>query len=378
MTLYLDYAATTPVDQRVAEIVMHFMREEFGNAGSRTHQRGAVAKAAVEVARRHIADVVAADPSDVIFTSGATEANNLTLLGLREHGAQTRRQHIISTAIEHKAVLEPLQAMQELGYEVELIRPSSDGCVAAEEVLGRVRDDTLLVSVMHANNETGVLQPIVEIAESLPDHVLMHTDAAQTFSKLLEPLRHPRLDLITCSAHKIFGPKGVGALISRRRNRKRAPLKPLMVGGGQERGLRPGTLAVPLLTGFGEAARLAVAEHEARTAKCESLRAQIVEGLANVGAVPNGSGPQLPHIANLSIPRLDSEAAIVLLKEVAHISNGSACTSEKYEPSHVLTAMGLPRDRCLQAIRLSWSHLTEEREVERFLIALPQLVGAFR
>ena len=354
--IYFDHAATTPVDPRVAEIVMRHMVEEFGNAGSRTHEYGARSAAASESAREQVAAVVGAEPAEVIFTSGATESDNLSILGLVNHGLESNRRHIVSTTIEHKAVLEPLEHLAGNGFEVDLVDPEPTGAVDPDQVLAAVRDDTLLVTVMHVNNETGIRQPIEAIGDGLLDPgVFFHSDAAQGFGKELAPLKHRRLDLISVSGHKLYAPKGVGALIVRRRERKRPPLTPLLLGGGQERGLRPGTLPVHLVVGLGLASQLAVAEEAERRHRCEATREQVLEALTAAGGIINGDpGRSLPHIVNASIPGLDSEAVILALRDIVSISNGSACTSASYEPSHVLTAMGLDDDTRRGAVRLSW------------------------
>lgn len=356
MSIYLDCNATTPVEPEVLEIMMRYLGEEYGNAGSRTHEFGVRAKQAVERAREHVAAVVAARRDEVVFTSGATESNNLVLLGL---SGETARRHIVSTAIEHKAVLEPLEQLRQRGFEITLINPDQSGRINVQAVLAAVRPDTLLVSVMHANNETGIVQPIEAIAAGLPDEVLLHVDAAQTFGKVIAPLQLPRIDLISISAHKIFGPKGVGALISRRRNGKRPSLSPLMFGGGQERGVRPGTQAVHLIAGLGMAAQLALRDHAQRQAACLRFRDDVLTAMAQLGGQLNGDQEHcLPHVLNVSLPGLNSEAAMVSLKGILALSNGSACTSTSYEASHVLVAMGLDQDRIDSALRLSWCHLT--------------------
>lgn len=370
---YLDAAATTPVDQRVADLVMSLMVDEFGNAGSRTHAFGTRAKGVVEAARRQVADVVGAAPEDVVFTSGATEANNLAIIGLAR--SWTSPSHVLVSAVEHHAVLEPALSLRAAGHEVELIPVDATGAVSAEQVLGAIREDTRLVSVMEVNNETGVRQPIVEIAEGLPDSVYLHCDAAQGFGKVIEPLRHPRVDLISVSGHKVFAPKGVGALVVRRRGRRRAPLTPLMLGGGQERGFRPGTLPVPLVGGLGLAAELALREAEPRRAACETVRHALLDELQALAPRIHGD-PELcvPHILNVSIPGIDGEAAILALRDTVAVSNGSACTSERYEPSHVLSAMGVPPDSALGAIRFSWSHLTSPADVGGVAAALRRVL----
>ena len=373
--IYLDHAATTPVDPRVAEVVMHHMVEEFGNAGSRTHEYGARSARAAEHARAQVAAVVDVDPAEVIFTSGATESDNLAILGLTRHGVESGRRHIVSTAIEHKAVLEPLEHLAEQGFEIELVRPDPSGAVDPEHVLSLIRADTLLVSVMQVNNETGIQQPLAAIGEGLDDPgVYFHTDAAQGFGKAFEPLRNPRLDLISVSGHKVYAPKGIGALIVRRRNRKRPPLAPLLMGGGQERGLRPGTLPVHLAVGLGMASEFAVSEATSRRHHCEETRTRVLEAIEAVGGRINGDPAQsVPNIVSASIPGLDSEAVILAVRDLVSISNGSACTSATYEPSHVLTAMGLEDDRRRGAIRLSWGPDTISLDFEAIQTQIERL-----
>ncbi|MBP33151.1 aminotransferase class V-fold PLP-dependent enzyme [Methylobacterium sp.] len=360
--IYLDCAATTAVDPRVAELVTRLFMEEFGNAGSRTHAYGAAALREVNLARERIATAMRASPEEVIFTSGATESDNLAILGLAAWGKDHARRHIVSTQIEHKAVLEPLQRLAQQGYEVTLVPPNAHGHVAAEAVLAAVRPDTLLVSIMHANNETGALQPIEAIANGLdPDGgPFFHVDAAQTFGRDTRALSHARIDLVSASGHKVFAPKGVGCLLMRRRRNQRAPIAPLMVGGGQERGLRPGTLPVPLIAGFGLAAEIAEAEQEERRATCLHIRQEALRAFARLSPVVHGDEARgvLPHLLSIAFPGVDSEAVMIALKEAVAISNGSACTSAKYEPSHVLEAMGLPEDVTRGTVRMSWSHAT--------------------
>ena len=244
------------MEPAVRDALVRWLTNEVGNAGSRTHEYGLRAKRAVQAAREQVAAVVDAKVDEVVFTSGATESNNIAILGLAPFGEDTGRRHIVSTAIEHKAVLEPLEELEGRGFEVTLVKPGPSGAVSAAAVRDTLRPDTLLVTVMHANNETGVLQPIAEIAELLAYHeAYLHVDAAQGYGKELASLRAKRIDLISVSSHKIYGPVGIGALIARRRVFKKPPLVPLTLGGGQERGLRPGTLPVPLIIAFGVAAR---------------------------------------------------------------------------------------------------------------------------
>ena len=370
MTIYLDCNATTPLEPRVKEVVTHWFCDEVGNAGSRTHEFGMRAKRAVDVARQQVANVVAAQPDEVIFTSGATEANNIAILGLAAHGESTGKKHIVSTAIEHKAVLEPLEYLAGRGFEVTLIQPDKYCVVSPADIKAAIRSDTLLVSVMHVNNETGVHQPLAEICDQLKDsNVYLHTDAAQGYGKVFSDLQNPRIDLISATSHKIYGPIGVGALVARRRKYKRPPLSPLMFGGGQERGLRPGTLPVPLIVGFGQAALLAIENWPERTKILKSTRDQALKELVKLQYQINGDlDRMLPNVLNLSFSDMDSEAVMLGLKGIAAISNGSACTSSNYSPSHVLSAMGLNQVRISNALRMSWSHLSP--------VHWPEIIGS--
>ena len=362
MTVYLDCNATTPIEPRVRDLVIQYLDAEFGNAGSRTHDYGVRAKRAVQHARAQVATVVEAQPDEVLFTSGATESNNLAILGLEAEGRRSGRLHVITTQIEHKAVLEPLEILEKRGFEVVRLPCGPSGWVPAEAVAEALRDDTLLVSVMHVNNETGVIQPIEEVAAVLADHpAYFHVDAAQGFGKELDALRESRIDLISVSGHKVYGPKGVGALVARRRRFHRPPLSPLFYGGGQERGLRPGTLPVHLIVGLGLAAELGAKEAGARRTRCLEFRKEALRGLAPLDPVVHADPERTTaHTVNLSFPGLDGEAVIVAVKDLIAISNGSACTSQSYTSSHVLKAMGMPREQIQGALRISWSHLTEK------------------
>ncbi|MEU3077084.1 cysteine desulfurase DndA [Streptomyces laurentii] len=355
MVTYLDAAATTRVDPRVAEVVLHWMTEDFGNAGSRTHAYGSRAKRAVQQAREYLSRTFDADADELIFTSGATESNNIALLGLASYGEQSDRRHVITSAIEHKAVIEPLEHLQSRGFEVDFIEPGLSGRVTVDAVMDRLRPDTLLVSLMHVNNETGVVQPVVELAERLRETpTFFHVDAAQGYGKVPQDLTAP-IDLISVSGHKIGAPKGVGMLIARDRGFDELPLQPIMFGGGQERGLRPGTLAVPLIMGLAEAAKIFQKEHAQWSKGAAELRARILSALEKTRFHINGDQTHVvPHILNLSFDGVDAEALIVRLKEHVAVATGSACTSASYTPSHVLTAMGLPEELASNGLRLSW------------------------
>ena len=363
MSVYLDCNATTPLEPAVRRVLLRFLDEDFGNEGSRTHEFGARAKQAVQRARDQVAAVVGAARDEVIFTSGATESNNLAVLGLLKAAeAPDGGRHVITTQIEHKAVLEPFEVLERAGFEVTRVAVGASGAVDPDGIQKALRPDTFLVSVMQVNNETGVRQPVAEVAERLGEHpAYFHVDAAQGFGKDLEALRHARIDMISVSGHKLYAPKGVGALIMRRRGYRRVPLQPLFVGGGQERGLRPGTLPVALIAALGEAAELAVRDHRERVSRCRTLRDQALATF--MPFEPRLTGDQslvMDHVLNLAFPGLDSEALILALKDLIAISNGSACTSNSYAPSHVLKAMGMSDDEASGCVRLSWSHLTPD------------------
>ncbi len=378
---YLDCAATCPLDPRVADLMLR-QAMDCGNPGSRTHDYGNRARKAVEHARDQVAAVTASRRSEVIFTSGATESNNLAILGLGAFGRESGRAHIVSTQIEHPAVQEPIAELERQGFLVTRIAPRPGGWVDAQEVLHAVRPDTLLVSVMHVNNETGVEQPIVEIAQGLAHSpAQFHVDAAQSFGKLIEPLRHPRIDLIAACAHKIMGPQGVGALIVRRRAQP-SPLRPLLFGGGQERGLRPGTLPAHLIAAFGLAAELALSEAAERRQFAESYRRNLLAGLAPLEPLINGDIERAsPYLINLTLPGLDCETVMDAWSDIAAVSNGSACASQQAHCSYVLSAMGLGRERADGAIRLSWCPLTPPPDcasMVRAIQALPEVAHGKR
>ena len=373
--VYLDCNATAPVEPAVRDAVVSWITDELGNAGSRTHEFGVRAKRAVQVARGQVAAVVDASSEEVIFTSGATESNNIAILGLAAFGEEQGKRHIVSTAIEHKAVLEPLEVLESRGFEVTLISPGKDGVVPASAVKDTMRPDTLMVSVMHANNETGAIQPLMEIADAIEGHeAYFHVDAAQGYGKDLERLRSKRVDLISVSGHKVYAPSGIGALIARRRGFTRPPLQPLTFGGGQERGLRPGTLPVPLIVGLGLAAELAIEDAEKRRKVCLGIRKEALEAFGSLGIQLHSDPSQtLSHVLNFSIPGIDSEAVMVAVKDLAALSNGSACTSQSYSPSHVLEAMGLSKDEVSGAVRISWSHLTPNVDWNQLAFSVAEL-----
>lgn len=363
--LYLDTAATTPVDRQVADVVLGHMVDEFGNAGSRTHEWGARAKRALQAARASLADAAGCEPDEVVFTSGATESNNLALLGLASYGRESGRRHILTSATEHKAVLEPLQHLATAGFDVEFMNPGTTGRFSVDSVMERVRTDTLIVSLMHVNNETGVIQPISELADELRQTpTLLHVDAAQGFAKIEDGAVRSPVDMVSISGHKLGAPKGIGALVVRRRGWSRAPLEPLMFGGGQERKLRPGTVPVALAVGLAKAAELMVARSSEWVRGTRSFRAELLSTIEGIPHQINGDAEHsAPHILNVSFEGIDSEALVLACRDVAAIATGSACTSASYTPSHVLTAMGLPDARVAESVRLSWWSDTDVSEL---------------
>lgn len=374
MTIYLDYSATTPVLPEVADLVYKMMVDDFGNAGSRTHEFGVAAKRAVVFARSQVAKIVKADKTEVIFTSGATESNNIAILGLREFAETNNKKHIITTKIEHKSVLEPIKYLQAQGFEVTYLNVGVDGQVNINELKAALRNETCFVSIMHINNETGSIQPIAEICQALFSHdAYLHVDAAQSFGKYPFDLDNSRIDLISASGHKLFAPKGIGALIMRRRDFIKPPLKPISFGGGQEKGLRPGTLAVPLIAGFGLACELAQKNSQKWCEHAEILKAKLLESLKTLGADFNGENTS-PYVLNFSVPGVNSEAAMVMLKGIAAVSNGSACTSNSYSPSHVLSTMGLSEDKIAGSIRVSWGLQTKTIPTEEICSAIKKLL----
>jgi cysteine desulfurase len=363
MSIYLDCNATTPIEKEVNERIAHFLVEDFGNEGSHTHEHGMRARKAVEEARDEIGKVLSVTRNEIIFTSGATESNNLAILGLKEFGLKNNKKHIISSVIEHKAVLEPLEELKKEGFEIDLIPCEQDGRIDRNKITKKVRPDTLLVSLMHVNNETGIKQPIQELCESLKDKdCFFHIDAAQGFGKDIETLRNKRIDLISISGHKIYGPKGIGALITKLRNFEKPPLKPLFFGGGQEHKLRPGTLPVHLIAGLGETAKIALRDIKKRKELNNKIFDQVKELINAIDGKINGDPKHLlGNCINFSIPKVDAEAFMLSTKDLIAVSNGSACTSTTYEPSHVIKAITEDKDRIRGAIRISWCHLTREK-----------------
>lgn len=374
MTAYLDFSATTPVLPEVAQLVYQMMVKEYGNADSRTHEYGLAAKRAVEIARAQIAEVVHADKSEVIFTSGATESNNIAILGLRDFANQVGKHHIITSKIEHNAVIQPIKYLEQQGFDVTYLDVLPSGKIDIQHLKSALRDDTFLVSIMHINNETGVIQPILEVCDILSGHdAYFHVDAAQSFGKYPYDLENNRIDFISASGHKIYAPKGVGALIMRRRGFMKPPLAPVFFGGGQERGLRPGTLASPLIAGFGLAASIAKSKSIEWCDYSAKVKSDFLLSLSDIDFDIIGDDVS-PYVLNVSIKGVNSEAAMVKLKGIIAVSNGSACSSKKYETSYVLKAMGLSSEKISSSLRISFGPMCSEIPVREINSALLSLV----
>jgi cysteine desulfurase len=378
--VYLDYAATTPVDDRVARRMADYLTRDgvFANPASRTHAAGRAASDAVEHAREQVAAAIGADPRGLVFTSGATEADNLALKGVAAF-QRDRGRHIVTAENEHKAVLDVCRALEFDGFEITRVRPEPNGRVTPEAIGAALRPDTVLVSVMHANNETGTINDIGAIARVVRDHgARFHVDAAQTGARLELDVDALGLDLVSLSAHKAYGPKGVGALWVRRRPRVR--LIPQMHGGGHEHGLRAGTLATHQVVGMGETFALARAERDADRAHADDLRARLFARLdALDGVRDNGAGAdRLPWTRNVAFSGVEGEALAAALADRVALATGSACTSASTEPSYVLRAMGQQADRAAEAVRLSWGRMTSAGEMERAADILVDTVERLR
>lgn len=373
--IYLDYNATTPLDPRVLEAMDPFLRGSFGNAASRHHGPGRQAAEAVEQARKRVAAVIGADPREICWTSGATESNNLALKGVAASRAYSERRHIITVRTEHRAVLDPCRHLEDQGFEVTTLGVDGCGRLDLAQLQDALRDDTLVVSVMHGNNEIGVLHPIAEIGRLCRARkVLFHTDATQSFGKEEIDVNADCIDLLSFSAHKVYGPKGVGGLFVRRRG-PRVRCEALIHGGGHERGLRSGTLNVPGIVGLGAAAELSRTERETEQHRVRGLRDRLQEGLVSAieGTVVNGAAaPRLAGTLNVSFEGVDGDSLIKRLPDVA-VSTASACTSASLQPSYVLGALGLGEELLLGSLRFSLGRFTTENEIDR---ALHQVVAA--
>ncbi|HUH00800.1 MAG TPA: IscS subfamily cysteine desulfurase [Kofleriaceae bacterium] len=385
--IYMDNHATTRLDPRVLEAMLPYLREHYGNAASRSHVFGWTAEAAVDLAREQVAALLGASPAEIVFTSGATEANNLALTGVaralrRAQGVGARGgDHLVTVATEHKAVLDTCAYLERDGFRVTRLAPDRDGLVTPDQVAAAIEDTTVMVSIMLVNNEIGVIQPLADIAAAVKERgpsVLVHCDAAQAAGKLPIDVRAMGIDLCSVSAHKLYGPKGVGALFVRRR--PRIVLEPLLHGGGHERGLRSGTLPVASIVGFGLACELATAELSTEGPRLAALRDRLLEGIraAVPGTYVNGSLAHRIHgNLNLSFEGVDGEALLMSLREVA-VSSGAACSSATLEPSYVLRAIGVADELAHSSLRFGLGRFNTMDEVERVITLVAAAVARLR
>ena len=362
MSIYLDYNASAPINEEVLKKMNDVYLNTIGNPDSRTHGYGDSARFVVEEARKQVASLLSVDPVEVFFTSGATESNNIAIQGLYDYSNITGKNHIVSTAIEHKAVLETVKHMSSQGFDVDTVSPDQSGRISDSKVLSCVKDNTLLVSVMHVNNETGIIQPVDVIGNALQNRdVLFHIDATQSCGKLVEEIKELKYDMLSFSSHKMGGPQGVGVLIIKRKNGKRLPIKPIMFGGQQESGIRPGTVPVALVAGCGEACNQAMKNYKKNNEHSRAVKSMIIRELNSSGLDFILIGDQnhcLSSTLSVSIKGISSEALMLSTKQYCSISNGSACTSKSYTPSYVLSAMGLDESIINGAIRISWGERT--------------------
>jgi cysteine desulfurase len=376
--IYLDYSATTPVDPRVAATMIPWLTEHFGNPASRSHPFGWEAERAVEEAREQVAELVGADAKDIIWTSGATESNNLAIKGAAHFYAGTKGMHIVTVETEHKAVLDTVKELERQGYEATYIKPGENGLITLEQFKAALRPDTVLASVMAVNNEIGVIQPIAELGEICREKgVIFHVDAAQATGKMPINLAELKVDLMSFSAHKTYGPKGIGALYVRRKPRVR--LEAQMHGGGHERGLRSGTLATHQIVGMGEAFRIAREEMASENERVRMLRDRLMQGLSDIEETyVNGDIEQrVPHNLNISFNFVEGESLIMAIKDLA-VSSGSACTSASLEPSYVLRALGRSDELAHSSIRFTIGRFTTAEEIDFAAKLLHNKIGKLR
>ncbi|WP_257284639.1 IscS subfamily cysteine desulfurase [Endozoicomonas sp. SESOKO1] len=379
LPIYLDYSATTPVDPRVAEKMIQCLSLEgnFGNPASRSHVFGWRAEEVVEDARRQVADLIHADPREIVWTSGATESDNLAIKGAA-HFYSKKGKHIITSRIEHKAVLDTCRQLEREGFEVTYLDPDKDGLITPEMVEKSLRDDTVLVTLMHVNNEIGVINDIEAIGNLTRSRkIVFHVDAAQSAGKIPLNMETMKVDLLSISAHKLYGPKGIGVLYVRRKPRIR--LEAQMHGGGHERGMRSGTLATHQIVGMGEACRIAAAEMDSERARLDVLKERVFSQLSDLEEVHvNGSLEQrVPGILNISFAFVEGESLMMSLKDLA-ISSGSACTSASLEPSYVLRALGLSDELAHSSLRISLGRFTTEAEVDHAVAEIREAVAKLR
>jgi cysteine desulfurase len=375
--IYMDYSATTPIDPRVADAMIPYLREQFGNPASRSHMYGWTAEKAVEEARGHVAALVNADPREIIWTSGATESNNLAIKGAAQF-YKTKGKHIITVKTEHKAVLDTVRELERQGFEATYLEPQDNGLITIEQLTAAIRPDTILISVMLVNNEIGVIQPIDEIgALCRSKGIIFHCDAAQATGKIVIDLQKTKVDLMTFTAHKTYGPKGVGALYVCRKPRVR--IEAQMHGGGHERGLRSGTLPTHQIVGMGEAFRLAKVEMDTEIARIKALRDRLAKGLQEIEEtyINGDMEHRVPHNLNVSFNYVEGESLIMAVKDLA-VSSGSACTSASLEPSYVLRALGRSDELAHSSIRFTIGRFTTESDIDFAIELMKSKVNKLR
>ena len=378
LPVYLDNQSTTPTDPRVVEEMLPFFTEKFGNPHSRSHAYGWEAEEAVETARGEVASIIGADSKEIVFTSGATESNNLALKGVARF-YQDRKRHIITVQTEHKCVIDSCRALEQEGFEVTYLPVGTDGLLDLDTLAGAIRDDTVLVSVMGVHNEIGVIQPLDEIGALCRERgVFFHSDCAQAVGKIPLDVNEMNIDLMSISGHKIYGPMGIGALYVRRRPRVR--LRALMTGGGQERGMRSGTLPTPLCVGLGAACRIAQAEMPAETERTRMLARRLYDGITTQipDVILNGDAEKrVPGNLNLSFAYVEGESMMMAIKDLA-VSSGSACTSTSLEPSYVLRALGVDEEMAHTSIRFGIGRFNTEAEIDYAVETIVDHVGRLR
>lgn len=368
MAIYLDYNASAPIHPDVLKTMVDVYTNHYGNANSRTHDFGSDANKIVTHAREQLAQMLDVKKDEIFFTSGSTESDNIAIQGMKEYGITHNKKHIITSSIEHHAVLNTCKHLEKEGFKVDYVEPDENGRVDSQKVLDLVDEETLLVSIMHVNNETGIIQPVKEIGDVLYDQdVFFHVDATQSAGKLIDEIKNLKYDMLSLSAHKFAGPQGVGALVLKKKRYKLPPVKPVMFGGGQEHGIRPGTIPVALVAGLGKAAEIAEREHSESLKKAKENKKIILQLLENSGLDYKINGdPQycVSSTLNVSLEGISSEALMLATKNYCGISNGSACTSNSYDPSYVLSAMRLSQERINSAIRLSWGYNTNSNDLK--------------
>lgn len=367
MSVYLDYNASSPIDKRVLDYMVDVYASAYGNSDSRTHDFGDKARQIVEDARKQVAQLLNCSTAEVFFTSGSTESSNIAILGLEQYANEVGKKHIVTTSIEHKAILGATDYLKTRGFSVDYVDPDTNGAVRHERILEAVKEDTVLVSVMHVNNETGVIQPVDRLGKALKEKgVLFHVDATQSCGKLVDELQALEYDMLSISAHKLCGPQGVGGLVLRRNNHRLPPIKPIMFGGQQEHGIRPGTVPVAQVAGLGKACEIARLEYSTNAIKCKKIQEGLIHCLEESGldfCINGDLEIIVPNTLNVCIKGVSSEALMIATKQFCGVSNGSACTSKDYSPSHVLKAMGMADEDVFDSIRISWGANQEEKDI---------------